>query len=79
MTRTTDVPNPNSPHALAVSDGAQTVGIIVECDGSFFSFDTDNILLGKFQTQREAVRAIPRSKEFPLSGDRAGRVRQNRE
>ena len=58
MTRATGIPNPNSPHALAVTDGTTTVGAIVPHDGSYFAFDVDDVLVGEYATQREAMRAI---------------------
>jgi hypothetical protein len=58
MTRATGISNPNSPHALAVTDGTTTVGAIVPHDESYFAFDVDDVLVGEYATQREAMRAI---------------------
>jgi hypothetical protein len=54
----TDIPNPHTPGALAVSDGTTCIGHIVHA-GSYFAFDADDILIGEYATQREAMRAIP--------------------
>ena len=53
------IPKHTAPDALSVSDGAATVGYVVERNGSFFSFDDSGTLLGEFKTQRAAVRSIP--------------------
>ena len=57
------IPKHTAPDALSVSDGAITVGYIVERDGSHFAFDDSGTLLGEFETQREAVRSIPQTGE----------------
>jgi hypothetical protein len=48
------------PMTLAVTDGASTVGFLIERDGSFFAFDQDGTLLGEYATRTQAARAIPR-------------------
>ena len=53
------IPNAHVPEALAVTDGQDCIGHIVARDGSYFAFGADDILLGEFSTQREAMRAIP--------------------
>jgi hypothetical protein len=57
-----DIPNAGAPNALAVTDGGTCIGHIVVRDGTYFAFGTDNILIGKFVTQREAMRALPAAK-----------------
>ncbi len=57
------IPNPRtSAAALAVTDGATTIGFVIPHDGEFFAFDHDQNLLGEFKTQRQAMRAIPSAK-----------------
>jgi hypothetical protein len=54
------IPNPSTAaDALSVSDGHNTVGYVIEQDGSYFSFDVNFVLLGEYRTQRMAMRAIP--------------------
>jgi hypothetical protein len=53
---------PHVPGSLAVTDGHETIGHIVIRDGSFFAFGIDDILIGEFDTQRKAVRALPAAK-----------------
>jgi outer membrane protein assembly factor BamB len=53
------IPRASASGALTVIDGTVTVGSIVARDGSFFAFDADGILLGKYSTQGEAMRSIP--------------------
>jgi hypothetical protein len=55
----TRIPKADAPGALAVTDGAVTVGSIVVCDGSFFAFDYAGVLAGQYPTQIAAMRAIP--------------------
>ncbi len=57
--RCTDIPNPHAPDSLAVTDGTTSIGRIVARDGSYFAFGTDNILLGEFATQGQAMHALP--------------------
>jgi hypothetical protein len=47
--------------ALAVCDGAITVGFIVERAGEHFAHDLAGRLIGRFPTQTEAMRAIPKA------------------
>jgi hypothetical protein len=53
------IPHAHAPEALAVTDGQDCIGHIVARDGSYFAFGADDILLGEFSTQREAMRALP--------------------
>ncbi len=54
------IPNPRTtPGALAVTDGHDTAGYVIEHDGSFFAYGADQILIGEFPTRRAAARAIP--------------------
>ncbi len=53
------IPDPRAPGALTVTDGHEHVGTVVPCDGSFFAFGTDNVLIGEYRSQAEAMRAIP--------------------
>jgi hypothetical protein len=56
------IPNPRTAaDALSVTDGAITVGYVVERDGSFFAFDVTGTLVGEYGTRRAAVRSIPRT------------------
>lgn len=72
------IPKPDAPGALAVSDGTMTVGHVVEHDGSVCAFDITDTLVGKFETQTEAMRALPDIEAgFPLperNQERVGRV-----
>jgi hypothetical protein len=54
----TNIPNPHAPGALAVTDGTTCIGHIVH-DGAYFAFGVDNILIGEYTTQREAMLALP--------------------
>jgi hypothetical protein len=54
------IPNPRTAAtALAVTDGCTTVGYIVECDGSYFAYGADQVLIEEFESQHAAVRSIP--------------------
>ncbi len=44
---------------LTITDGASTVGTIVERNKSFFAFDRDGTLVGEYQTRSAAIRALP--------------------
>lgn len=57
----TGIPAPHRhPGTLAICDGHDCVGYVIESDNSsFLSFDRDEVLLGEFPTRRQAVRAIP--------------------
>jgi hypothetical protein len=52
---------PSSPPApaLAVYDGHDFIGTVVESDGQFRAFDAHNRILGNFKSRRDAMRAIP--------------------
>jgi hypothetical protein len=55
------IPNPHTARdVLSVSDGAVTIGFIIVRDGSHFAFDDSGTLIGEFETQRAAVRSIPK-------------------
>jgi hypothetical protein len=53
------IPRATSPGALAVTDGTETIGVVVEHDHSFFSFDTTGTLVGEFDTLAKATRSLP--------------------
>ncbi len=53
------LPTARTSVALAVTDGHNTIGYVIEHDGSYFAYGADQILIGEFKTRREAVRAIP--------------------
>jgi hypothetical protein len=55
-TRHRGIPRPDSPGALAITDGVHHV---VEAGRSFFSFGPDEILIGEFETRALAIAAIP--------------------
>lgn len=44
---------------LAVTDGAQHAGTIVERDGQWLAFDVADRLVGVFETLKAAMRALP--------------------
>ena len=52
----------NQEACLAVYDGANRVGSIVERDGQFQAFDAHDRRVGTFGNQRDAMRAIPRAR-----------------
>ena len=55
------IPNPRTANdALAVTDGAVTIGYIIERDSAFFAFDADGVLIGEYATRTQAVRSIRR-------------------
>jgi hypothetical protein len=58
-----DIPDPTRMHALNVIDGTVWVGQIVEHDGVYFAFRTDDVFIGAFTTQREAIHALPAAKK----------------
>jgi hypothetical protein len=62
ISKCNDIPHAHAPGALAVTDGGTCIGRIVVRDGSYFAFETDNVLVGEFATQREAMRALPAAK-----------------
>jgi hypothetical protein len=54
------LPEIKSP-MLSVTDGAHCVGFVLNRGpGGFEAFNRDGKPIGKFKTQQEAVRAIPR-------------------
>src|ERR1700722_18063710 len=53
------IPRVNA-NALAVTDGTETVGFVVERDGAHFAFGPDQKLIGKYPTRAEAVAALPK-------------------
>jgi hypothetical protein len=55
----TDIPNPRTPGALAVTDGTIFVGHIVVQADTYFAFGADDTLIGKYGSQSAAMRAIP--------------------
>jgi hypothetical protein len=58
--RRTDIPHPNGPNGVAVTDGCFFAGVVVEStDGFHYAFRPDDVLIGKFKTCTEAVRALP--------------------
>jgi hypothetical protein len=57
--RNSQARRPTVDHALAVYDGQQRVGSVVEHDGEFLAFDVHNRRVGVFTNQREALRALP--------------------
>ena len=54
------IPHVNA-NALAVTDGTETVGFVVERIGAHFAFGPDQKLIGKFSSRAEAVAALPRA------------------
>jgi hypothetical protein len=67
----TRIPRADTPGALSVSDGSDTVGFIVAIDGSHFAFDVEHVLVGAYASQREAMRAIPKLKKTAARRHRA--------
>ncbi len=57
----TDIPNPHAPGALAVTDGGTCIGYIVHA-GAYFAFGADGVLVGEYDTQGKAMRALPAAK-----------------
>jgi hypothetical protein len=57
--RNPGAPRPTADHALAVYDGQQRIGSVVERNGEFLVFDIHDRRVGVFTNQREALRAIP--------------------
>ena len=58
-TSKSDIPNSRAETALAVTDGGDCIGRIVEHGGVYFAFGTNDALIGAFATQREAMCALP--------------------
>jgi hypothetical protein len=50
---------PTAGQALAVYDGQQRVGSVLERDGEFLAFDNRDRRVGVFTNQSEALRALP--------------------
>jgi hypothetical protein len=50
-----------APGFLAVTDGTIAVGTVMERDHSFFSYGTDEVLIGEYPTLAAAVRSLPRT------------------
>jgi hypothetical protein len=62
------IPNPRTADdALAVTDGAITIGFIIARDGAFFAFDADGVLIGEYPTRRAAVRSIPAARSLSVT------------
>jgi hypothetical protein len=59
ISKPNDIPNALMAHSLAVTDGGTCIGRIVAHDGSYFAFGTNNVLVGEFATQGQAMRALP--------------------
>jgi hypothetical protein len=59
-----------APGFLAVTDGTIAVGTVMERDHSFFSYGTDEVLIGEYPTLAAAVRSLP--------GTDGAQVRRNR-
>jgi hypothetical protein len=55
----------DSMYTLGVFDGTEVRGTIVERDGSHFAFDVDGDLVGEYETQLAAMRALPPSMKKP--------------
>jgi hypothetical protein len=53
-------PNPNAANAIAVTDGTEFAGSVVESDHVHFAFGPDGVLIGKFPTRAAAVAALPK-------------------
>jgi hypothetical protein len=65
------IPRADTPGALSVSDGTETVGSIVTINGAYFAFDVEHVLVGTYASQREAMRAIPKLKKTAARRHRA--------
>jgi hypothetical protein len=52
---------PSVRNAMAVTIGTEIIGYVAEHDGLYFAFDLNEELVGEYETQREAVRAIPKA------------------
>jgi hypothetical protein len=53
------IPSHRAANALAVYDGHDVLGYVVEHDGSHFSFDQDGTLIGEYASRTLAMRSIP--------------------
>jgi hypothetical protein len=52
-------PRASAPGALAVYDGQNLAGRVVESDGVFWAFNINNTLIGAFSRLGDAMREIP--------------------
>jgi hypothetical protein len=51
--------SPNSPQAhFAVTDGRDALGTVDQIDGAFVALDINGVIVGRFPTLRQAVRAF---------------------
>jgi hypothetical protein len=55
------IPKADAASALGVSDGTEARGTIVEHGGSHFAFGVNGDLVGEYETQLAAMRALPSS------------------
>ena len=49
-----DFPTAEAPDALAVTDGREFIGTVIEHDGAHFAFDADGERIGKFPIRADA-------------------------
>ena len=68
--RYSTIPSARAFGFLAVTDGTIAVGTVMERDHSFFSYGTDEVLIGEYPTLAAAVRSLP--------GTDGAQVRRNR-
>ena len=68
ISKRNDISSAPAADSLAVTDGTTWIGRIVVRDGFYFAFGTNNILVGEFATQREAMCALPAAKEHEHAG-----------
>jgi hypothetical protein len=57
--RNSQARRPTVDHALAVYDGQQRVGTVVERNGEFLALDVHDRRVGVFTKQRDAAHALP--------------------
>lgn len=57
--RNPKAPRPTADHAIAVYDGQQRVGSVVERNGEFLAFNVHDRRVGVFTKQSDAKRALP--------------------
>jgi hypothetical protein len=50
---------PTADQEITVYDGQHRVGSVVERDGRFLTYDSDDLHIGVFATLRDAMRALP--------------------
>jgi hypothetical protein len=55
------IPSARAFGFLAVTDGTIAVGTVMERDHSFFSYGTDEVLIGEYPTLAAAVGSLPRT------------------